>query len=191
MGMFNRFLNLWRRGRLQADIEEEIRSHLEMRTEDNQASGMSPEDARRAARLRFGNPQRFVEKTHAADAMLKFDELGRDLKYAMRQMRKNPVPTAIMVITLALGIGANNAMFSFSDAILLRPMPITRPSEVVIVADSTRDDPSGGFSYPDYREIRAANLSFSGLLAYRLTTLNVIDPNGRATASAAGNDGHR
>ena len=173
MGMFNRFLNLWRRGRLQADIEEEIRSHLEMRTEDNQASGMSPEDARRAARLRFGNPQRFVEKTHAADAMLKFDELGRDLKYAMRQMRKNPVPTAIMVITLALGIGANNAMFSFSDAILLRPMPITRPSEVVIVADSPRDDPSGGFSYPDYREIRAANLSFSGLLAYRLTTLNV------------------
>ena len=173
MGMFNRFLNLWRRDRLQADIEEEIRSHLEMRTEDNTAFGMPPEKAARSARLRFGNPQTIEEQTYAADAMLKFDELGRDLKYAMRQMRKNPGPTAIMVITLALGIGANNAMFSFSDAILLRPMPVTRPSEVMTVADTTQDDPSGGFSYPDYREIRAANRSFSGLLGYRLTTLSV------------------
>lgn len=173
MGMLNRFLNLWRRERLQADIEEEIRTHLEMRTEDNTAFGMPPEKAVRSARLRFGNPQTIEEQTYAADAMLKFDELGRDLKYAMRQMRKNPGPTAIMVITLALGIGANNAMFSFSDAILLRPMPITRPSEVMTVADTTQDDPSGGFSYPDYREIRAANHSFSGLLGYRLTTLSV------------------
>ncbi len=173
MGMLNRFLNLWRRDRLQADIEEEIRSHLEMRTEDNQASGMSPETARRSAQLRFGNPQTIEEQTHAADVMLKLDELGRDLQYAVRQMRKNPGPAAIMVITLALGIGANNAMFSFSDAILLRPMPVTRPSEVMTVADTTRDDPSGGFSYPDYREIRAANRSFSELLAYRLTTLSV------------------
>jgi putative ABC transport system permease protein len=173
MGILNRFLNLWRRDQLQLDIEEEIRSHLEMRTEDNRASGMSPENARRSARLRFGNPQTAREQTHAADAMLKFDELGRDLRYAVRQMRKNPGPTAIMVITLALGIGANNAMFSFSDAILLRPMPVTRPSEIMTIADTTLDDSSGGFSYPDYREIRTASRSFSGLAAYRLTTLSV------------------
>lgn len=173
MGILNRFLNLWRRDQLQSDIEEEIRSHLEMRTEDNQASGMSPENARRSARLRFGNPQTAEEQTHAADAMLKFDELGRDLRYAVRQMRKNPGPTAIMVITLALGIGANNAMFSFSDAILLRPMPVTRPSEIMTIADTTLDDSSGNFSYPDYREIRTASRSFSGLAAYRLTTLSV------------------
>lgn len=173
MGILNRFLNLWRRDQLQSDIEEEIRSHLEMRTEDNQASGMSPENARRSARLRFGNPQTAEEQTHAADAMLKFDELGRDLRYAVRQMRKNPGPTAIMVITLALGIGANNAMFSFSDAILLRPMPVTRPSEIMTIADTTLDDSSGNFSYPDYREIRTASRSFSGLAAYRLTPLSV------------------
>jgi putative ABC transport system permease protein len=173
MGMLNRWLNLWRRDRLQTEIEEEIRAHIEMRTEDNQASGMSLDNARRAARLRFGNPRTVEEQTHAADAMLKFDELGRDLRYAVRQMRKNPGLTAIMVITLALGIGANNAMFSFSDAILLRPMPVTRPSEVMTVADITQNDLSGGFSYPDYREMRAASHSFSGLLAYRLTTLSV------------------
>ena len=173
MGMLNRFLNLWRRDRLQEDIEEEIRTHLEMRTEDNQASGMSPENARRLAQLRFGNPQTIEEQTHAADVMLKLDELGRDLRYAVRQMRKSPGPTAIMVITLALGIGANNAVFSFSDAILLRPMPVARPSEVMAIADTTPDGRSGGFSYPDYREIREANRSFSGLLAYRLTTLSV------------------
>jgi MacB-like periplasmic core domain len=173
MGMLNRFLNLWRRDRLQEDIEEEIRTHLEMRTEDNQASGMSPENARRLAQLRFGNPQTVGEQTHAADVMLKLDELGRDLRYAVRQVRKSPGPTAIMVITLALGIGANNAVFSFSDAILLRPMPAARPSEVMAIADTTPDGRSGGFSYPDYREIREANRSFSGLLAYRLTTLSV------------------
>jgi predicted permease len=173
MGILNRFLNLWRRDQLQSDIEEEIRSHLEMRTEDNQASGMSLENSRRSARLRFGNPQTVQEQTHAADAMLKFDELGRDLWYAVRQMGKNPGPTAIVVITLALGIGANNAMFSFSDAILLRPMPVTRPSEVMTIADTTLDDSSGGFSYPDYRDIRTANRSFSGLVAYRLTTLSI------------------
>jgi predicted permease len=173
MGMLNRFLNLWRRNRLQEDIEEEIRTHLEMRTEDNQASCISPENARRLAQLRFGNPQTVGEQTHAADVMLKLDELGRDLRYAVRQMRKSPGPTAIMVITLALGIGANNAVFSFSDAILLRPMPVARPSEVMAIADTTPDGRSGGFSYPDYREIREANRSFSGLLAYRLTTLSV------------------
>ena len=173
MGVLNRFLNLWRRDQVQSDIEEEIRSHLEMRTEDNQAFGMSAQNARRSARLRFGDPQAVEEQTYAADAMLKLDEIGRDLRYAMRQMRKNPGPTAIMIITLALGIGANNAMFSFSDAILLRPMPVTRPSEIMTIADPTLDDSSGGFSYPDYRDIRKVNRSFSGLAAYRLTTLSV------------------
>ncbi|MGO9938500.1 MAG: ADOP family duplicated permease [Terracidiphilus sp.] len=173
MGILNRFLNLWRRNRLQADIEEEIRSHLEMRSEDNQASGMSPESARRAANMRFGNPQVIEEQTNAADVMLKLDELGRDLRYAFRQMRKSPGPTAIMVITLALGIGVNNAVFSFSDAILLRPMPVAHPSEVMAVSDITPDDSSAGFSYPAYREFRADNRTFSGVLAYRLTTFSV------------------
>lgn len=173
MGMLSRFLNLWRRDQLQADIEAEIRSHLEMRTEDNQASGMSAENARRSARLRFGNPRVIQEQTHASDAMLKLDEHGRDLRYAFRQMRKNPGTTGIIVITLALGIGANNAVFSFSDAILLRPIPVTHPSEVMTIADTTLDDLSGGFSYPDYRDIRAASSSFSGLIAYRLARLSV------------------
>lgn len=173
MGTLKRFLNLWRRDRLDADIEAEVRSHLEMRTEDNQASGMSPENARRSARLRFGNEQAIKEHTHGADAMLRLDEFGRDMRYAFRQMRKHPGTTGIVVVTLALGIGANNAVFSFSDAILLRPMPVARPSEVVTIADTTQDDPSGAFSYPDYRDIRAASRSFSGLVAYRLTRLSV------------------
>lgn len=173
MGMIDRFLNLWRRDRLQSDIEAEIRSHLEMRTEDNREAGMSPEKARRWARLRFGNPRAIQEQTCASDAMLRLDEFARDVCYAFRQMRRNPGTTAIIVITLALGIGANNAVFSFSDAILLRPMPVTRPSEVMMISDATLDDSSGSFSYPDYRDIAAANQSFSGLVAYRLTRMSV------------------
>jgi macrolide transport system ATP-binding/permease protein len=173
MGMIGRFLNLWRRDRLQAEIEAEIRSHLEMRTEDNQASGMSPEKARRSARLRFGNPRTIQERTYASDAMLKLDEFVRDVRYAFRQMQRNPGTTAIILVTLALGIGANNALFSFSDAILLRPIPVTRPSEVMTLAEATMDDPSGGFSYPDYRDVAAAEHAFSGLVAYRLTRLSV------------------
>jgi predicted permease len=88
-------------------------------------------------------------------------------------MRRNLGFTAVVVVTLALGIGANSAMFSFSDAILLRPLPVTHSSEVLRVSDSTGDDALAGVSYPDYLDLRETSRSFPGLIADRLTTLAV------------------
>jgi hypothetical protein len=90
---------------------------------------------------------------------------------------KSPGFTAIAALSLALGIGANAAIFSLADAILLRPLPVLGPSAVVTVStntpDNTSDNPFGGVSYPDYRDLQAKSQSFSGMLAYQLSTVSV------------------
>jgi len=90
-----------------------------------------------------------------------------DLRYALRMLRRQPVFFAVAVVSLALGIGANSAIFSFADAILLRPLPVVRPSEVLTIDSSTPDDLFAGISYPDYRDLRDKCRAFSGLVAYR------------------------
>jgi putative ABC transport system permease protein len=101
-----------------------------------------------------------------------WDGIWTDLRHSFRMMRNAPGFISVAAITLALGIGANSAVFSFADAILLRPLPVTRPSEILRVNESTPNDPLGAMSYPDYSDLRTANRSFSGLIAYRLTTLS-------------------
>src|SRR4051812_17662096 len=106
MSILRRITNLWRRERLDADIEEELRSHLEMAAEDAERVGMSPEEARLAARRRFGNELLIRERTAEADIALALDDVWRDLRHAFRQLGRAPAFTATAVVTLALGIGA-------------------------------------------------------------------------------------
>ena len=96
-----------------------------------------------------------------------------DVRYAIRALRRQPAFLAVAVISLALGIGANCSIFSLADALLLRPLPVVRPSEVLAINGATPDNPFEGISYPDYREIRQQTNSFSGLIAYRMTSLGV------------------
>ena len=95
-----------------------------------------------------------------------WDGVLADIRFSFRTMRKNPGFTAVAVVTLALGIGANSAMFSFADAILLRPLPVMRPSEIVRVSSATPNDAQEGMSYPDYRDLRRESHSFSGSAGY-------------------------
>jgi len=90
-----------------------------------------------------------------------------DVRYALRALRRQPVFFAVAVVSLALGIGANSAIFSFADAILLRPLPVVRPSEVLTITNSTPDNLFEGISCPDYRQLREKSRSFSGLVGYR------------------------
>src|SRR3569833_2406986 len=112
MAVFRRIANLFHRSRMDRDIREELEAHIALRAEENEARGMTPEDARREALLQFGNPTATRERDAAADASLALENLVRDVRHAMRRLRKSPAFAATVLLTLAIGIGANAAVFS-------------------------------------------------------------------------------
>ncbi|HZZ39861.1 MAG TPA: ABC transporter permease [Acidobacteriaceae bacterium] len=169
MGWTQRIGNLFRRDRVDAEIDAELRSHIEMAVEDAMHAGVPEVEARRAARLRFGNPVIMKEKTMGSDAVLSLESLRRDVRYALRQLKKAPGFTAVVIVTLALGIGANTTVFSIVDAVLLRPLPYAHPEQLVEVQSLEGRDGfiSGAVSYPDFFDWRAQNHSFSHLVSYQ------------------------
>ena len=166
MAMLRRFSNLFRSHKLQREIEAELRAHTEMRIEDNLAAGMSPEEARRDALRRFGNPSLWRERMSEIDLMILPQTILQDLRYGARILCRNAGFTAVAVFALAIGIGINTAAFTAYKAFFLRPLDGPDSGEMVNIALHLRSgDLQPLFSYPDYRSYREQSHSFSGLIA--------------------------
>ncbi len=171
MASLRRFINLFRRSRLDREIAAELETHIDLRTDDNIARGMSPREARREAILRFGNPTSMQERVTATDTHLRFEELLRDLRYAARQLRRSPGFALTAILTLAIGIGANVIVFGVLNAVLLRPLPVAGGDRLFEVIHRAQGDDNQ--SYPDYVDFKARNAAFSDIAAYRIQNVGL------------------
>ena len=173
-------IRLWQtvRGRrTDGDLEEELRSHLAMAAEDARRRSASPEVAVRAARIGAGGVSQTMEALRDQRGLPWLADLARDLRFGCRMLARNPGFTFVAVVSLAIGIGANCAVFSFADALLLRPLTVPRPAEVVTVGSTTSLDKSLSASYRDYIDVRDRSTSFDGLVASTESSVAfAIDP---------------
>src|SRR3954470_638029 len=148
MSFLRRLLNLGRDQRVSRDIEREVQFHLDQRAAELRAQGMSAEDAAFAARRQFGNPTFLREETRDADVVTWLDSIQRDVAYGLRALRHTPAFTVVAVASLALGIGANTAIYSLIDAVVLRPLPVPHPEELIFISSGDRDGGGAYFTNP-------------------------------------------
>ena len=170
-----KFRALFRRSRRVADLEEEIRSHLRMEEQENLESGMPPEEAHYAALRRFGNVTLAQERSREMWGWISVETLWQDLRYGLRMLLKNPAFTVVAVLTLALGIGANTAIFSVVNTVLIRPLPYKDPGRLVYVwsAERARGINQSTVSIPDYLDWKKQNQVFEGMAAVSRATFNL------------------
>lgn len=198
--------------RLDRDFDDELQSHLEMLVEENLRRGMSLEEARFAARRSFGGVQQTREAYRDQRGLPIVETLIQDVRFGFRMLRKNPSFTAVAILTLALGIGANTAIFSVLDAVMLQMLPVPNPQQLVLVnwtskdwppivedlEGSNRKNPDGGgwlsesIPYPIYETMRTENTTCSEMFAFaaNISGFNVqIDgkPHSAASEAVSGN----
>jgi predicted permease len=170
MSWLNRLSNLWRGDKLSGDLDEELEFHLEARTRDNLNAGMTPGAARRDARKRFGNRMLAKERTHEMDIVVSMETIGQDLRYALRGLRKSPGFTAVAMLTLALGIGANTAVFTVVNGVLLRPLPFPQPERLFLISYKPQRGPvtfdTPGLSDRYYLQFQRQNQAFERIATF-------------------------
>jgi predicted permease len=155
--------NLFRRPLMERETNAEFEAHIALRTEDNIARGMTPQEARRDALVRFGNPAVMKERTARADAALGIDGLWRDVRYALRQMRRSPGFALTAIVTLALGIGANIVVFGVLNAIILDPLHVADPDSLYQI--NHKEWMASGQSFPAYQDYKLRNTTFADMAA--------------------------
>lgn len=179
MKLWAKLKGLFRRKALEADMAEEMRTHLEMQTERNRAAGMSADDARYAAHRQFGNVASLQEQARDVRGWRWLDELRQDVGFAFRQIAKSPGFATVVVLTLAFGIAVNTVLFSMLNMFLLRPSSLPDADRLVLVLQ--RSDiikMPHGLSYPDYLDYRDRLRNVEGLMAFMPTPTNLSSEGG-------------
>ena len=169
----SRLTSLFRARSLDLDLDEELRAHLDMLIEENIGRGMGREEARRAALRRLGNPDLLKETYRDERGLPWIETLVRDIRYAVRVLGRKPGFASAAILTLALGIGANTAVFSLINTVLLRPMPVEHPERVFDVNLVRRNSNFSNFSYPLYVDVRDKNQVLQGFAAYRFAPMSL------------------
>jgi len=162
-----RLRSLFRRDSVEAEMSDELRFHVERQAEKYAASGLPHEEAARRARLEFGGLERVKEECRDARGVSLIESLLQDVRYALRMLRKNPGFTVVSVLTLALGIGANTAMFSIVYAALVRPLPYAQPERLTMVWQKDELGRPGITSFATYTDWKSRNRSFEELAVFR------------------------
>src|SRR5580692_3343946 len=162
---------LMRRQQFDADLREEMRLHLELREQEQILAGLSPREARQAASRRFGNATVLKEKSHMAWGWEWLESFVQDIDYGIRAMLRSPALTIVALLSLALGIGANTAIFSLLNAVMLRSLPVRDPANLILLGKGNVSGITDDFartqlySYPFYRQMREENQVFSDTAA--------------------------
>ncbi len=152
--------------RVDGEMEEELRSHLQNRADDLERQGLPRAEAERQARIEFGGYQRYQEECHDALRTRLLGELIGDVRYGLRQLRRSLGFTAVAVITLALGIGANTAIFSVVYGVLLRPLPFPNPQQLVSIRWKSGPSESNVLSFANFLDCQKGNRTFASMAAY-------------------------
>jgi predicted permease len=165
--VFIRLRSLFRSERMDRELNEELASHVETHTADNLRAGMSAEEARRVALISLGGVEQTKEIYRDGRGVGWMENLLRDVRFALRMLGKNPGFTLVVVLTLALGIGANTAIFSVVNSVLLRSLPFPKASELVYISSRSTmfDFPNLGVSLPDVADVRTSATHFSAISA--------------------------
>jgi putative ABC transport system permease protein len=185
MAALRRIANLFRSSRVDRDIADELQSHIDLRIESSLAAGMSPEEARRDALLRFGNPTSTRERVASADAALSAASIWFDVRFAGRQLIKSPGFAITAVLTLAIGIGANTAIFSSMDAVVLHPISVPDLNQVVTLAEEQGSGNYHSVALANYYDWNRQNRSFEQLAVRTYADMSLTGAGDAAQVQAA------
>ena len=168
--LWRRLRFLFGRSRFHRELEEEMRHHLEMSARAHAETGESPEEAGFAAQRQVGNTLRLREESRDVWGLTLIESLSQDLRYAVRQLRRSPGLTAVITLSLALGIGANTAIFSVINAAMLRMLPVQNPEQLVQIGFQGKHSGESfigqSFSYPQFKQLREHNQVFTDISAF-------------------------
>jgi len=164
---------MFRNRRTDGDFRDEVESHIELERDRLIAEGLPPHEALAAARRAFGNMTLATERFHESRRWGSWERVVQDIRYGLRSLRNTPAFTAAALLTIALGVGANTAVYSLMDSLLLRSLPVRAPNELVFVQAAGTAGTSGAPPYPCFLRLRAETVSFSGLAALAADELRV------------------